>query len=266
MTLLAIGGAIDYSGSLPGEFLRLCGSPAARVVILPTASELEDAGEGMRAALTTAGLTTPATILPLRQRADASNQDICAALEEADGIFITGGDQLRLTAAVLGTPAEAALQRVARRGCVIAGTSAGAAALGQLMIARGTQGQAPRYGSAVLTPGLNLEPRILFDQHFNQRNRLGRLIFSVTTNPQLIGVGVDENTAAVLHEDTLEVRGEGAVTIVDASRLTAANLAQLKRRDLLAVSGITLHVLTRGSRFHLRQRTAEIPDLIPGGA
>lgn len=266
MTLLAIGGGMDPAGLLPGVFLQLCGGSDARIVILPTASELPDAGGSIHSSLTAAGLRRAAQIVPLRRRSDSEKPEIISALQNADGIFLCGGDQLRLTAALLGTPAGAVIQQAGQRGCVIAGTSAGAAALGAIMIARGSQGQAPRCGSAVLSPGLGLEPRLLFDQHFNQRNRLGRLIFALTASPSLIGIGVDEDTAALVDGDQIEVIGRGGATIVDASRLAGSNISELKGRELLAVSGIVLHVLTHGSRFHLRQRTAEIYRSDTGGA
>ncbi|NTU75887.1 MAG: cyanophycinase [Anaerolineaceae bacterium] len=265
MTIIAIGGNVDLHGAVMQEFYRRSGGQNGHFVILPTASALIDTGDTQATALEELGASQKPTVLPIRQRLQADNPEYLSAVQNATGIFLCGGDQLRLTTVLGGTQLHSALLKAAQNGCIIAGTSAGAAAFSHVMISRGHNGQAARNGIAQFSSGLGFENRIIFDQHFNQRNRMGRLIYAITTNPSLLGVGIDENTAALIENNIVEIYGQNAVTVVDGHRLSNSNIADLNHRDYLAVSGMTLHVLTRGCRYLIDQRTAEIPNFPSGG-
>ncbi len=261
-TLMAIGGAMRLDGAVLAELYARCGGRSGRMVILPTASGNADAGEREAAALQSLGLQAAPIILPVRSREQAQKDEYIRVIENASGIFLCGGNQMRLTAVLAGTPLLAAIQRAYQNGCTFAGTSAGAAALSAMMIAYGKSGQAPRHGIVQLVPGLGLTDKVIFDQHFNQRNRLGRLIYVVTTTPNLLGIGVDENTAAVLTEGQIMAIGAGGVTIVDGSQLSDSTTAELEKEQLAAYSKIELHLLTDGGVYDIPTRKAKLAKTI----
>ena len=176
-------------------------------------------------------------------------------MTRATGVFLTGGNQLRLSSVIGGTKLGMALIAAHRRGAVIAGTSAGASAVSSHMMAFGASGATPKHRMAQISSGLGLLPGVVVDQHFEQRTRLGRLLGVVAQSPSLIGMGLDEDTAAIVHADnTLEVIGRGAVTIVDGSQVVT-DAFQTKGHRPMMVSGAVLHSLPSGYRFDLTSRT-----------
>jgi cyanophycinase len=257
-TLMAIGGAMRPDGAVLAKFYAQCGGCSGHVVILPTASGDAEAGEREAAALQVLGLQAAPVILPVRSREQAQRDEYIQIIENASGIFLCGGNQMRLTALMAGTSLLAAIRRAYQNGCTVAGTSAGAAALSAVMMAYGQSGQAPRHGIVQLAPGLGLIDEVIFDQHFNQRNRLGRLIYVVTTTPSLLGIGVDENTAALFNEGQVIAIGAGGVTIVDGSQLSDSTTAELEKGQLAAFSKIELHLLTAGSKYDISTRKATL--------
>ncbi|MBN1179903.1 MAG: cyanophycinase [Anaerolineae bacterium] len=259
--LIAIGGAVDLAPPTPLQaFLEHAGGAEGRVVILPTASSLDDAGQAYVAAFEALGLAQPARVLNVRRRDAAHDPATVEAIRQATGIFFTGGNQVRITATLGGTPVEAALHAAYRRGAVIGGTSAGAAVLSRVMLAYGEDGPTPHQGMAQFVPGLGFTDRLIIDQHFRQRDRLGRLIYAVANNPGLLGVGIDENTAAVIDDAALTVLGAHAVTIVDGRELQHTDVADAPAGAPVAVSGVRLHVLTAGCHFDLVRRQAQIAE------
>lgn len=261
-TLMAIGGALDLEkpGLVLQEFWRRSGGPAARLAILPTASGRPEAGNEYLQALSSFELERPPQILQIRSRAEARQPAHLAGLKEASGICLIGGNQMRLTAFLGGTPVESSLHEAYRRGAVIAGISAGAAALSTVMIAHGHGGPTPRQRIAHFAPGFGFTDRAIFDQHFRQRDRLGRLLFAVACHPGVLGIGIDEDTAAILEGDRLIVCGKNAVTIVDGSELLATDVADVDGARPIALSGARIHVLTHGCSYHLVERRAQIPE------
>jgi cyanophycinase len=262
-TLIAIGGAIRLSGAALQVFYRLSGAENGRICILPTASSREESGLEYVDALNQFGLKHKAVLLPVRQRLDGENTEFLEAVRGASGIFLTGGNSLRLTSAIGGTALHQELLDAYQRGAVIAGSSAGSAALSTLLIERGNSGSHPRHHIASFVPGLGFIASIIFDQHFRQRNRMGRLLYALASNPALLCVGIDEDTAAVIRSGVLKVCGSGAVTILDGSGLVHSNIAELSGSQLAAVSGVRLHILTHGCSFHLEKRCAQIPEKHP---
>ncbi len=254
--LMPIGGAEDKAGPAPvlSRFVALAGGAAASIVVVSTASSLGDEITGVYLrAFDRLGAGQVAGMRP-ETRAEADDPRLVAALETASGVFMTGGNQLKLSTALGGTRLGAAIRAAHERGAVVGGTSAGASAIARHMISFGAEGATPKQRMSQLSAGLGLLDGVVIDQHFTQRNRIGRLLSLVATSPELLGVGLDENTAAVVTPDgRAEVIGRGVLTVVDGRQLVT-NAATAKRTAPLLVSGAVLHTLPAGSRFDLRAR------------
>ncbi len=251
--VIPIGGAEEklHDQAILSRFVDLCGADGARIVVIPTASELEDTGDNYVKLFRDLG-ATEVTSLVIEERADAQSEDHLADLENATGIFITGGNQLRLSTILGGTPIAQAIRRTNAHGTHVAGTSAGAAIMSEHMIAGGDSGSTPRQGSVNLSPGLGLTNRLVIDQHFRQRDRLGRLLSAIAYNPFLIGIGLDEDTAAFIDpEGVLHVEGSGAVTVVDPSELEYSSLHNAGQGDTISLIGMKVHVLAKGCSYSI---------------
>jgi cyanophycinase len=200
-----------------------------------------------------------------RTREEAEAAGPAEEVTRATGVFMTGGNQLRLSMVVAGTRLGAALLDAHRRGAVVGGTSAGASALSAHMVAFGGPGEVPKQRLAHMAAGLGLLPGAVIDQHFTQRGRMGRLLLLVAESPSQLGIGVDEDTAAVITPDgVLEVLGKGTVTVVDGTRAQSDAFEVRARRPVL-VSGVVLHALPPGYRFDLGARVL-LPRLQAIGA
>src|SRR5262249_31071870 len=200
--LIVIGGAEDrYEEKfILNRFHLMAGGRRARIAILPTASQDERTGTAYHSIFSDFGARS-VEVLPLFRSEDAEETAAVDVLDKATGIFLTGGDQNKILSVLIGTASLHAIQRAHERGAVIGGTSAGAAALSNPMIAGGSRGSLPRSGMAKIAPGLGLAKSFIIDQHFHQRERLGRLLYAVILHPKLIGLGVDEDTAAIINPD-----------------------------------------------------------------
>jgi cyanophycinase len=253
-----VGGAEEKVGDIMilRRFVALCGGPSARIAIIPTASELSDTGQKYATLFESLGAAATA-ILPITDRSHAMDPSHVGPLENVDGIFLTGGNQLRLSTLIGGTDVARAIRRRNAAGVHVAGTSAGAAFLCEHMIAFGREGASPRAKIVTLAPGLGLTNRVIIDQHFRQRDRLGRLLTAVSYNPFAIGIGLDENTAAFIAPDnTLEVVGGGCLTVVDPSELSFSSMARVRKNDPICLIGLRLHILDHGSTYNLHTREA----------
>lgn len=256
--IIPVGGAEEKIGDVAilRRFAELCGGGGCRIAIIPTASMLSETGSRYEELFHGLGVKEARSI-PIVQRADGNRKEWLDILDEVDGIFLTGGNQLRLSTMIGGTEVAKALRRRNREGVHIAGTSAGAAFLCEHMIAFGKEGASPRARIVTLAPGLGLTNRVIIDQHFRQRDRLGRLLTALAYNPFAIGIGLDENTGAFIAPDeTLEVVGSGALTIVDASGLEFSSMARVRKNDVVCLIGLKLHILDQGSTFNLHTRVA----------
>ena len=256
--IVPIGGAEDKEGAanILRRFIDVSGGTSARIVIVPTASKLDDTGRRYEKLFRQLG-ADEAKSLPILTRADAAKQEWLDYIEKANGIFITGGNQLRLTTIIGGTPLAKAIRRANVRGVAVGGTSAGAAILSEHMIAYGDEGHTPHAGRVTLVPGFGLTNRIMIDQHFRQRDRLGRLLSALAYNPFAVGVGLDEDTAAFIdHTKKITVVGAGAITIVDASELSHSSIAETKEGKPVCMTNVRLHVLVDGGTFDLETRRA----------
>ena len=190
--------------------------------------------------------------LGLESRQDANDEAKVRMVAEADGIFMTGGDQKRLLAIIGGTALDAAMHTALKvRGACIGGTSAGASAMSGHMLAQGKTDLLPEKGAVSLAAGLGFLHRVVIDQHFSERQRLSRLLSVVAQNPYLQGIGIDEDTALVVERGRgIEVLGEGSVTVVDG-RTMDTNMADIRDHATPELIDVRLHLLPAGSRWYL---------------
>jgi cyanophycinase len=237
------------------RFVELCGGADGRILVIPTASELDDTGPTYVSLFERLGAKS--MWMAITEREHGFREDMLSALDRASGVFITGGNQLRLSTILGGTPVARKLRHLNAHGVHLAGTSAGAAIMSEHMIAGGRSGPSPRESGVVLAPGLGLTNRAIIDQHFNKRGRMGRLLSALSFNPFVCGFGIDENTAGFIGpDDVMEVVGHGTVTVVDPSDLTHSSMSYVRRAEAITLIGLKLHVLARGARFDMEQREA----------
>jgi cyanophycinase len=272
--LLAIGGAEDKLGkrSVLSEFVRLAGGPDARIAVVPTASSLgNEIVEVYDALFRKIGAADVSCVRP-ESREEAEDPELVKRLAEATGIFMTGGNQLKLSAIVNGTAFGEEIKAAHERGVIVGGTSAGASIQSSHMVAFGSGGSTPKQRMTQLAGGLGLIRDVVIDQHFGQRNRYGRLLMLVAQSPHLLGIGVDEDTGALItdHDDghtRLRVVGRGVVTIFDG-RAVVSNAHEARRTAPLLASGVVLHVLPAGSVFDLTDKALvrQAPVVDPGEA
>ncbi|MEM7167021.1 MAG: cyanophycinase [Planctomycetota bacterium] len=259
-TLMPIGGAEEKvrNREVLRRFTEVCGADSARIVIIPTASRLDSTGPRYEEVFLDMGVAA-ARSLPIETRADCQQDEYLHALDEADGVFMTGGNQLRLSTTLGGTPFAKRLLERHGEGMHVAGTSAGAAILAEHMIAFGDEGSTPRCDMVTLAPGLGLTHGFIIDQHFRQRDRLGRLLTALSYNPSFVGIGLDEDTSAVIDGQRLEVCGTGAITVVDTHEISFSSMDSSQQHDPICVTDVRLHVLISGSSYDLETRQARPP-------
>jgi cyanophycinase len=259
--LLVIGGAEDKLGKrqVLAEFVARSGGDQARIAVVPTASSLgPEIVEVYQAVFARLGAAAVWGVRP-EHRQDASDPALVASLSDATGIFMTGGNQLKLSTVIAGTPFAQALHDARDRGAAIGGTSAGASIQSSHMVAFGPGGATAKQRMTQVAAGIGLLQDCVVDQHFAQRNRYGRLLMIVSQSPQLLGIGVDEDTALVVtrspegHE-VGEVVGRGAVTVLDGSTMVTDAHTAKEHRPILA-SGVVLHSLPAGAHFDLTARS-----------
>lgn len=253
--IIAIGGKLLDAGILD-RFVALSGGAAARIAVVPTASNEPDIGTFYERAFAKHGVAK-AKSLNFERRSDCDDQDWLDWLASATGIFIAGGNQLKLTSTLGGTAVAKLMRLRNAAGVPVAGTSAGAAFLSEHMIAYGDEGATPRAGMVTMCAGLGLTNRVIVDQHFRQRERLGRLLTALAYNPFAVGLGVDEDTAAFIGpDDIVEVQGTGAVTIVDPADVAFSSIAEAKPGEAVTLVGVKVHVLAAGATFDLTTQQA----------
>ena len=255
--LFAIGGAEAKlrRRTVLEAFVTAAGGSDARIAIVSSASSLGvQVVEVYKGVFTSLGAGEVISLRP-ESRTQAQDPDLVEPLGKVSAIFLTGGNQLKLSSFITGTPFGEAIQEAYQRGTLVGGTSAGASILAEHMIAFGTGGSTPKQRMSQVSAGLGLLRGVVIDQHFEQRNRYGRLLSLVAQSPSLLGLGVDEDTAAVIHDGSrLTVVGRGAVTVVDGQHLIS-NAFAAKRTAPLLMSGAVIHILPAGSQFGLTSRT-----------
>jgi cyanophycinase len=256
--IVAIGGAENKENDrrILERFVSAAGGASADIVVIPTASRMHETGPRYERIFSDLGAAR-VSVMDFDTRRDCHESGRLARLGEASGVFFTGGNQLRLTTLLGGTPVAKLIRTANARGVTVGGTSAGASILSEHMIAAGDEGASVVAGSVRLAPGLGLTNRFIIDQHFRQRDRLGRLLTALAYNPFAVGIGLDEDTAAVIGPDeTVEVEGSGGVTIVDASEVSYSSIDGVEEGQPACVLGLKLHILVAGATFNLHTRAA----------
>ncbi|MGB5724509.1 MAG: cyanophycinase [Parasphingorhabdus sp.] len=259
--IIPIGGGEDKNTHpvILQRFVELAGGRDANIVVFPTASRLEETGTLYEEIFTKLG-ARDASSIPISTRADCNNPDFADRCSQASGIFLTGGNQLRLSTILGGTEVAQMIRRKNAAGTPVAGTSAGASIMSEHMMAGGESDQGPSEGGVVLAPGLGLTNAAVIDQHFSQRNRLGRLLSAVSLNPFLLGMGIDEDTAAFIDpHGVVEVIGSGTVTIVDGSKMSYTSAHSAAFNQGLGMIGLKLDILDEGCHYDLNMREAFPP-------
>jgi cyanophycinase len=263
--IVPIGGAENKENDrrVLARFVAVSGGADADIVVIPTASRLHETGPRYERLFRELGAAR-VSVMDFDTRRDCREPNRLSRLEEASGIFFTGGNQLRLTTLLGGTPVATMIRRRNAAGVTVGGTSAGASILSEHMIAFGDEGSSVISGSVRLAPGLGLTNRFVIDQHFRQRDRLGRLITALAYNPFAVGIGLDEDTAVFIGPDeTLEVEGSGGVTIVDATEATFSSMDSVSEGQPVCMLGLQVHILVAGATFNLRTRIASADHLRP---
>lgn len=254
--LMPIGGAEDKLDDkvILSEFVKLSGGDDARIAIVPTASSIESAGLRYKALFMAMGVQS-AEVVYIGSREDANESANLDLVANATGIFLTGGNQMRLSSIIGGTQLEKMVRDRHEAGATVAGTSAGASILSAHMVAMGASGSTPKLRMAQMFAGFGLISNVIIDQHFRQRDRIGRLLALVAGNPGLLGIGIDEDTSVVIdNEGILRVVGRHSVTIVDGSHMQS-DIFEVKRYGEITISDARLHVLGPGRRFDMNART-----------
>jgi cyanophycinase len=257
--IMVIGGAEDkvHGREILRDFFVRSGAEDARIAVIPSASR-EPAVIGNRyfdifSDMGAKGIE----ILNIYDRQQCEDPLFQSYLEDCTGVFMTGGDQLRLCGLLADTPLMDIVRKRAQRGEVtLAGTSAGAAVMGHHMIAGGGSGECPNRALVDMTIGLGILPEVIVDQHFHNRNRMARLMSAIAAYPDQLGIGIDEDTCALFEGDgLLRVIGRGTVTVVDPKEVSYTNQPDVGATDPLSIHNLRVHILSHGGRYDLRKRT-----------
>ncbi|HEV8018545.1 MAG TPA: cyanophycinase [Steroidobacteraceae bacterium] len=262
--IVPIGGAENKENDprILERFVRVSGGDKADIVVIPTASRVHETGARYEELFKELGAAR-VTVMDFDTRRDCHEPGRLERIEKASGIFFTGGNQLRLTTLLGGTPVAKLIRARNAHGVTVGGTSAGASILSEHMIAAGDEGSSIIAGSVRLAPGLGLTNRFIIDQHFRQRDRLGRLLTALAYNPFSVGIGLDEDTAAFIGPDeTVEAEGTGGVTIVDGADVSYSSIDSVEEGQPVCMLGLKLHMLVAGATFNLHTRIATAPNLV----
>ena len=253
--LVLIGGGEKPDDAMR-KFVELAGGPDAPIVAIPTASSEEDAADYYEKLFREKYGCTKMASLRIKTREDAARTDYAELAGRARGIFFGGGDQVRITKALLDTPVGKAIADAHAGGAVVGGTSAGTACQSKVMITGEGDFTGIRAKSVEILEGLGFFPGVVVDQHFVKRQRENRLFSVILEHPELLGVGVDETSAIwVRPERTFEVMGESSVMVFDAAGAAVSRQPDAAGKDLLGVHGLKVHVLLPGEVFDLNSRS-----------
>jgi cyanophycinase len=262
--LLIIGGNEDKdedSMKILPHFVKMCGGKRARILVCGTSSkEVEEKERIYRKLFEKIGVAE--VMEPdITRRHDGDDAELVKMVQRATGVFFTGGDQLRLTAIIAGTPFGNEIRhRVFNDGLIAAGTSAGAAAMSSTMIISGNSKGTVRRRDVGLAPGLGYWRDTVVDTHFAQRGRVSRMLVIFAHNPQILGVGIDEDTAVEVQPgDQFTVLGSGAVFVFDGT-VTYSNAPEAGDDDVIAMTDSRMHVLPAGYGFDLRTKRPILPS------
>ncbi|MDJ0714033.1 MAG: cyanophycinase [Prochloraceae cyanobacterium] len=255
--IMVIGGAEDkvHGREILSTFFARAGGTEAMLAIVPSASrEPTLIGDRYQQIFEEMG-AKKIEVLDIRDRAQSEDTYFQEYIENCTGVFLTGGDQLRLCGLLADTPLMDRMRKRVQLGEItIAGTSAGAAVMGHHMIAGGGSGESPNRALVDMAMGLAIIPEVIVDQHFHNRNRMARLLSAISVNPERLGVGIDEDTCAIFEQDEmLRVIGRGTVTIINAKEMSYTNQKQVSANDPLSIQNLRVHILCHGDAYNLQK-------------
>ena len=273
-TLIPIGGnedkGIEENEQYTLEFIddgilfhvvEEAGGISANIVVIPTASRIPiEVGESYMEAFTTLGCKN-VTVLDIRSKEDSEKESSIKLIKEANCVMFSGGDQSKITDKIGETTIHAILVNRYKneKGFVIAGTSAGAMAMANEMIAGGSASEAFIKGAVTMYKGLNLIPELIIDTHFIKRGRFGRQSEAVAKYPNLIGLGLAEDTGMIIKNgDNCTVIGSGMVIVFDGSKLTHNNEKILNEGTPMTMANLTVHVLSNGDMYSIKNRKVSV--------
>ncbi len=274
--LIAIGGAEDKGTESEGYYnehgnlhffelgilkrvVQEMGGANARIEVITTASSIPlEVAENYMTAFSKIGCTN-VDVMNIRNREDAKKQEYEERIAKADGVMISGGDQLRLTTIFGGTKfLETIIDRYKHDGLVIAGTSAGAMAMSNTMIYQGRSDLAHLKGEVKITTGLAFMPDVIIDSHFDKRGRFNRLAQAVSSNPSCTGIGLGEDTGVIVTgSNHIEVIGSGAVVIIDGRDISHSNITEVGMGTPISVENLRVHIMVHGNLYHVKERKFE---------
>jgi cyanophycinase len=262
---MVIGGAEDKVGdcSILTSFFNSAGGRHSIIGIVPCASQEPNVvGERYQRIFAKMG-TQDIRVLDIRQPHVCDQAHWLELLDGCTGVFLSGGDQVRLFECIQGSTFLTTIKKRLHVGTlVLAGTSAGAAVMGEKMISGGSSGESPNRGLVDLMDGLGIVPELLVDQHFHNRNRMARLLSAIAAHPDKLGIGIDEDTCAAFKGDgTFQVIGKGSITIIDPRELTHTNYQNSDETSPLSLHDLRVHVLNHGDHYDYKRRSVNVPDL-----
>ncbi|MHB1392933.1 MAG: cyanophycinase [Clostridia bacterium] len=253
-SLVIIGGAEDKRAdkAILKEVIKLAGGESSSIALITTATKSpEEVGLEYKKLFGELGARSVVSII-ITSRESANNIEGLKILDDATCIFFVGGDQLRISSILGGTEVHKKIKKLYEEGRIIAGTSAGASMMSEIMVVEGKDEEAPRKCTLKMAPGMDLLAGVIIDQHFNQRGRIGRMLAAVAQNPNVLGIGIDEDTAMIVNKDLeFVVEGSGVVTVVDGRDISYTNISEQHPDDPLAITNVKIHVLPKGYGFNL---------------
>lgn len=261
--LIIIGGREDKEGEM--KILKAVVSrlpPNGKLVVATVASTIGDElWEIYRKVFRKLGVKHISHLDVVQRNKPVDNKAL-RAVNKADGIFFTGGDQLKITSELGGTAILEKIVAIHRKGGVIAGTSAGASVMSETMLVGGSAEGSFRIGSELrMAPGLGLVPNMIIDQHFAERGRINRLIGAVAQNPKFLGIGIDEDTAIIMESNQeFCVVGSGAVYVIDAHEATESNISEASSDQTLSIFNVRFHVLSQGDKYDVPSQRPKRAD------
>jgi cyanophycinase len=263
--VIAIGGAEDKVGRcvILKNFFDSAGGTQATIGIVPCASQEPSVVGARYHRIFNAMGAQNVQILDIRHPHECDEDRWLQLLEQCTGVFLSGGDQVRLFNFVYNSAFLMAIKRrIHANTLVVAGTSAGAAVMGEKMIAGGSSGESPNRSLVDLMDGLGIVPELLVDQHFHNRNRMARLLSAIAAHPDKLGIGLDEDTCVAFKGDgTFEVIGKGTVTIVDSRELSHTNYRFSDATSPLSLHDLRVHILSEGDQYDYNRRLIHAPSL-----
>lgn len=276
-TLIPIGGnedkGIETSEMYNLEFIQEgilsrvvaeSGGNDAIIAVIPTASSIPvEVAENYITAFQKLGCNN-IHILDIRTREDSDNPAYIDLMRKAHCVMFSGGNQSVITEKISGTKLhDIMLTRYFNEEFVIAGTSAGAMCMSQEMITGGSAKESFTKGAVSMGDGMSFNTRLIIDSHFIRRGRFGRLAESVAKFPNLLGVGLAEDTGLIIKKgNTIEVIGSGMVILFDPRKMRHNNLPFIQDGENLSIANLNTHVLSNGDMFQIRKRKI---DIIPAG-